>query len=340
MVATVSPPPPAVPDSLGELMRENALYYGDAIGVSSDARTVTHAEFYRRAHRIAAVWRQFGLKRSDRVAVLAMNCVEILEVFAASEVSGIPVVALNFRLAANEHKAILQDSTPTAIVFEAQYAAMIDGIRAETPSLKHFICISDAPAWAEDFENLIAGAPPHVEWDAFPPETLSCLLYTSGTTGKPKGCMIGHMGFRRLAQVLGEMISISPSDRALLMMPLFHIGAKAVQLAIHWAGAELFIHRAFDVEAILRTISEKKITVTHMAPTMVQALLDHPGIGDYDLSSLRVIFYSAAAMPEPVLRRGVELLGPVFVQAYAQTEVTGTVLPAKFHVLDGDARDR
>ena len=334
------PLPPCSPDTLGETLFDNALHHGDDIGVSDERRVLTHRELYLRGHRIAASWQALGLQRSDRVAMLAMNCVEVCELYAASEISGIPLVCLNFRLAAPELQTILIDSAPTILVFEAQYADLIASIRDAIPSVRHFVAISDRPAWAEDYEYAIAAAPLAADWAPFPPEALNCLLYTSGTTGHPKGCMISHVGFRRLGELLCGMMGATASDRGLIMMPMFHMGGKSIQLGLHWAGAELHLHRAFDVDHILRTIAEKRITITHMAPTLIQSLLNHPDVGAYDLSSLRVILYSAAAMPEPVLRRGLEMLGPVFVQSYGQSEVMGTVLPARYHQLDPDPKAR
>ena len=168
----------------------------------------------------------------------------------------------------------------------------------------------------------------------------ACLIYTSGTTGKPKGCMLSQYGVMSTGQLLNGVMHADEQDRTLLMMPMFHIGAKAIQLGQHWRGGTVYLHREFDVEAILRTIQDEKITITHMAPTMVQMLLDHPRIKDFDLSSLKMLVYSAAAMPNALLRRGLELLGPIFLQMYGQTEGTGTMLPIADHRPDGDARDQ
>jgi len=123
------------------------------------------------------------------------------------------------------------------------------------------------------------------------------------------------------------------------MMPMFHVGAKDMSLGQNWRAGTNYLHREFDPELILRTIQDERITITHMAPTMIQMLLDHPRIDDFDLSSLRMIVYSAAAMPTALLRRGLEKLGPVFLQMYGQTEGSGTILPIEAHNPDGDERD-
>ena len=332
--------PAAVPGSLGETLWLNARHFGGGIAAATDGRTVTHAELYRRGHRLAAGLEQLGVKRDQRIAVLAMNCVEMMEIYAASEISGIAVVPVNFRLAAAELEAILSDSSPQLLFFEAQYTSVVETLRQAGGAPAHYVAIGESSAWAVPFEQLIAEAPDHATWQAFDPERLACILYTSGTTGAPKGCMYSHAGFRAVGKLMAAKMGLTASDRGLIMMPLFHMGGKAVQLGLHWNGGDLFIQRAFDPQAVLETIERERITVTHMAPTMIQRLLDHPGVRDFDLTSLRALFYSAAPMPEPVLRRGLDILGPVFIQSYGQTEITGTVLPARSHRLGGSATER
>lgn len=337
---TNGPLPPAVPGSLGETLWLNARHFGRALGVSSSERTLSHADLYRRGHRIAAGLAALGVTRDQRIAMLAMNCVEMLEIYAAAEISGIAIVPLNFRLSVAEHATILRDCAPTVLFFEDQYHALIAELRGGVGSLTHCIAIGTAPDWAIPFEAFVAGAAEAVAWPPFDPAALACILYTSGTTGAPKGCMHSHRGFRAVGALMTAKMGLTASDRGLVMMPLFHMGGKAVQLGLHWSGGEMIIQRGFDPLDVLQTIARERITVAHMAPTMIQTFLEHPDFDRFDLSSLRVIFYSAAPMPEPLLRRGLEKLGPVFIQSYGQTEITGTVLPARYHRLDGTEMDR
>lgn len=336
--------PPAVPGTLGETLWLNAWHFGRKIGVATEARTVTHAELYRRGHRIAAGLAGLDLTRDDRFAMLAMNRVEMTEIYAAAEISGIAIVPLNFRLSAAELAATLRDCTPSVLFFEDQYTDTVNELRSVLgPAVRLIRIGADAtatPDWAQPYEDFVAAAPEFVAWTPFSPDSLACILYTSGTTGAPKGCMHSHRGFRALSELVTIKLGMTASDRTLVMMPLFHMGGKSVQLGAHWSGGELFVHRGFDPGDILRTIARERITVTHLAPMMIQNVLEHPEIDSHDLSSLRAIFYSAAPMPEPVLRRGLEKLGPVFIQSYGQTEGSGTILPAGCHRLDGTERDR
>jgi acyl-CoA synthetase (AMP-forming)/AMP-acid ligase II len=166
------------------------------------------------------------------------------------------------------------------------------------------------------------------------------LIYTSGTTGRPKGVMLSQAGQVAAAEILGSDMRNSPADRLLIMMPLFHIGAKIIQLSQHWRAGTVVVQRGFDAKAVLDVVAREMITVTHMAPTMIQSLLDSPEVGTTDTSSLRMIVYAAAPMPLPVLKRGLKILGPVFQQQFGQTEGIGTTLLAHQHRPDGSDRDR
>ena len=153
--------------------------------------------------------------------------------------------------------------------------------------------------------------------------------------------MLSQRGQIAAAEILGSDQRNSPADRLLIMMPLFHIGAKIIQLAQHWRAGTVIVQKGFDARGNSGSpSSEEKITVTHMAPTMIQALLDAPDIGSTDTSSLRMIVYAAAPMPMPVLKRGLKILGPVFQQQFGQTEGIGTTLLAHQHRPDGTDRDR
>lgn len=166
------------------------------------------------------------------------------------------------------------------------------------------------------------------------------MIYTSGTTGRPKGCMLDHASQVATARYVAELLQLSASSRTLLVMPLYHVGAKMLQLGQCWSGGQVHIQRQFDVETMLVTIAAERITNLHLAPQMIQAVLEYPGIADHDLSSVRSVCYAAAPMRESVLRKGLALLGPVFVQFWGQTEGWGTCLPSSEHRLEGNARER
>lgn len=324
--------------TLASILEANARNYGDCPAWVYEGTVYTHADYLRRGKQLASAWTKLGLLQQERVAVMSRNCLEICNVYAASEVGGFTTATVSFRFAPPEVAYIINDSQPRIFVFEEEFLPLVDGIRGSLASVEHFVCIGNAPDWALYFDDVIETGDP--SFSAVVEATDLCsIIYTSGTTGRPKGVMLTHAGKVACAASISSLMAAGPMDRILLMMPMFHVGAKDMALGQSWRAGTIYLHRDFDVEQILQTIQDERITITHMAPTMIQMLLDHPRINEFDLSSLKMIVYSAAAMPTALLRRGLEKLGPVFLQLYGQTEGSGTILPIEAHRPDGDARD-
>ena len=324
-------------DTLGDLLRNNAYKYPNEIAFSyvGGAR-VTFGAHHARAQRLAsAIWKT-GIRKQDRISVLSQNTPEFMEIYSAGELAGYIIATVNWRLAAPEISYILNDSTPRILFFEAIYAETIAGLREKLPHIETYVCFGGkGPDWALDYEAFIAtgdaeGAPSRPS-----PDDIMHLIYTSGTTGRPKGVMRTHKGEIAVAQLMATELGLIVSDRLQLMMPVFHVGSRFLQLGAHLRGASVVWHHHFDPAEIVEILESEKITMTHMAPTMIQAVLNVPGIDDRDLSSLHTICYSAAPMPVPLLKRGLKLLGPVFLQLYGMTEGGGTTLHKRQHKPDG-----
>ncbi len=325
--------------TLGDMIEANARKFPDEVAFVVDGRRPTHRQFAERARRLASAWQLRGLLPQHRVSVLAQNCLEFAEIYGAGELAGFITTTVNFRLAAPEMLFIITDSAPDVLVFEAQYAALVATLRPQL-QVRHYVVIGGHLDWAEDYEAVMASGDPAGPGFRASEADIAYLIYTSGTTGRPKGCILGQREEVCAAQILGSDMRCSAADRILLMMPLFHIGAKILQLAQHWRGGTAIIHRSFDPALILRTIAEERVTITHMAPTMIQSVLECDAIGRHDLSSLEMIVYAAAPMPTPVLRRGLEVFGPVFQQQYGQTEGPGTTLLRHQHLPQGSEAER
>jgi len=326
--------------TLGELLERNARLFPHQEAVVYDDRRITYVQLLERARRLSSALYARGMRHQDRVAVLAMNCNEYFDVYGACHLTGYICATVNFRLAAPEIEYILQDSAPRVLVFEDQYADVIDGLRPQLKSVEHYLCIGAAcPPWAQPYEVVIAeadtaGAPLRAT-----AEDIVHLVYTSGTTGRPKGAARSQRGDLALAQNQAEVMDVRINGRVLVMMPMFHAGGISMMLSEFWHAGCVVLHRKFDAREVLRTIERERVVTVHMAPTIVQQVLDLPDIRDYDLSSLETILYAAAPMPVAVLRRGVELLGPIFVNSWGMTETSGTVLPRHLHKLEGNEDD-
>lgn len=322
--------------TLADMFERNVRFFPDTKALVFEDRRVSYRQLAGRARRLSSALYRGGLRHQDRVAVLAMNCVEYFDAFAACHTTSFILATVNFRLASAEILYILQDSAPAALIFEAQYADAIAGLRAQLPSIEHYVCIGAlTPEWATPYEAFLgggdaAGAPLKPE-----PHDISDLVYTSGTTGRPKGVARSHAGNLRLAEAMAMEMEVKTNGRTLVMMPMFHAGGISMLLATQLMSGTVVLHRTFDPEHVLRSIERERVNTVHMAPTIVQAVLDVEHIERFDLSSLDTVCYAAAPMPVPVLRRGLALLGPVFVNSWGMTEGHGTALPKTLHRPDG-----
>ena len=327
---------------IGDIIRRNAALHGDREALVSSETRLTFAEFLGRALRAAAMLYARGVRRQDRVAVLAQNTHQYLEVYGAGETAGFITVGINTRLAAAEIERVLLDCDPSAIVFDAQYAAKIEAVLPTLEGMRALICLGvPVPVWAEDYETAIA----HASTNPLPivarEDDTAYLIYTSGTTGAPKGVMLDHRGQIETAREKSAAGAVQLNHKILIVMPLFHIGAKCLQLGYHWGGACIVLHRAFDPQHVLEAVQRERITALQLAPVMLQALLDVPNFADYDLSSLVTLHYSAAPIPTPLLKRALAIFGPILIQSYGPTETgpLGTVLQKSQHPLNGSKDD-
>jgi acyl-CoA synthetase (AMP-forming)/AMP-acid ligase II len=330
-----------LPLTLADMLELNAVRFGDTPAYIVGDRQLTHRQLLERARRLASALERAGVRKQDRVSMLAMNCMEYGEVLAAGQLSGMIIATVNFRLAPPEMAFIIKDAAPRVLIFEAQYLDVVGQLRADFKTIEHYVCIGGSADWAQDYETFVKSG------DAAGPsihaveEDIACLIYTSGTTGRPKGCIWGQREYRQMAHTLSNEQRTGLADKALLVMPMFHIGAMAIQLAIHFRGGTVHLHRLFDPAALLADSVRERITVWHLAPTMVQMVLEQPGIEKLDLSALKKIIYSASAMPGPVLLLGLRLLGEnVFLQFYGQSEAIITGLQPEQHRPNGSERER
>ena len=321
--------------TLSDLITRAARFSPDDIALVQGERRFTHRQHLDRARRLASALHRAGCGRQDRVAVLAMNCTEYAEAFSAAWLSGYILGTVNFRLAPPEIAWVLGDTAPRALVFESQYAEVVAGLKTALPSIETFVCIGDAPDWAVAYEDFLQTGDPEGAPLEARPDDIAHIIYTSGTTGRPKGVMRSHRAELAMGECVCLAMDVRPRGRMLEVMPMFHAGAQSSMLAQMWRGGEIHLHRSFDPEAVLKAIETEKITHLHLVPLMVQALVDHPGFDAHDVSSVETILYAAAPMPVPVLRRALDRFGPVFVNAWGQTEGTGTALPKHLHAVDG-----
>jgi acyl-CoA synthetase (AMP-forming)/AMP-acid ligase II len=327
-------------NSLAEMWaRSERLGSGD-LAVVSEGRRWTYGQLMDRARRLGSFLYRAGVRRGSRVAMLAMNGPEWFDYYAACELHGFVAQTVNFRLTRAELEYVLNDAEPTVLIFEEQYAEVVESLRAATPSISQWVCIGKALEWAPSFEEAIASGCPDGPPLRGEPDDLAHMIYTSGSTGKPKGVVRDQRAGVALAAACATSQTIRVGGRMLLTMPMFHIGAQSLASGQQLVGGTVVLHRRFDPVAVARTIQDEGIQITHMAPTLVQQFLGDPGIDAFDMSSLETLCYAAAPMPLPVLREGLTRFGPVFLGCYGSTECGNVaVLQQHFHRPDGTPQE-
>ena len=326
---------------LGDIYARNAAHHPDGLAYSWNRVNRTHSAFLERAGRLACALHDHGLRSQARVAILAQNRGEYLEAYGATETAGFIAVPLNWRLADAELAPILKDCQPQALVFEAQYAARAAALREALEPGAALICIgSGAPEWACDYEVFLAGASAVNPPCRATPDDTAHIIYTSGTTGRPKGVMLGQRGQVLMAERMSAEGGVQQTDRHLMVMPLFHSGAKCKHLIYAWRGAAIFIRSAWDPDEVLGDIAEHGITDLHLAPVMVRMLLDAPGFAAADLARVKTVYYASAPMPSVLLRRALDAFGPALIQFYGSTEAPLATVLQKHQHLAGPGAER
>ena len=322
---------------VGDIFERNARYDPHRLALFFEGRRFTHKQLYERMCRAANGLMDRGLVPGERLAILAQNCSQGFEVFGAAELTGMIAVPINYRLSVAEMKAILADCQPSALVFEAQYREIAEELAAAIPSIRFSIRMDESAAGCP-YEAMLAAATPARPSVRADPEDTAYLIYTSGTTGRPKGVMLSHRALVTSAHAIAYEGNALPTDRMLIVMPMYHIGGKIEQLAFAIRSAATILQRAFTPTGVLKDIQEHRVTSAHLAPIMVQRLMSAPDLDDYDLSSLRLVQYASAPMSVALLRRAVAKFGPIFAQVYGLTEgLIGTILQPHQHLVDGSS---
>lgn len=321
----------------GALFAQLAQQWPDKLALEAPGgHSLSFFQLDQRINRLSQALIARGLSKGDRVAIIALNCTQFIEVIGLSKAGAI-IVPINWRLGINEILRLLQHSDPRVIVVDRKHHAAIHTIKQSLPGVRTWMVIDDrSPGW-ESYEELMregANLAPNVSIQGRDP---LCIVYTSGTTGEPKGVTLTHTGALGNARVaVGEMLGLTEDDRALAVMPLFHVGGLWYYLfpALAAGGSSVILPQ-FDVAAVLKALPTHQITNIHLVPTMIAALLQHPDTEPSAFNSLRLMFYAASSMPPSLLREAMKVFANCgFVQAYGSTE-SGVVT-----VLDPEAHKR
>lgn len=320
-------------------LRRALQFRSSETGVVFGERRRTWGEIVDRVSRLAGLLRSLGLETGDRVAMLAHSSDRYIEYYFAPLWAGGVIVPLNTRLAPAEMIELLCDSTPKILLVDESFASLVAELRAGAPALRHVIYTGEGttPPDMIDYEAAVAAASP-VDDALRGGSDLAALFYTGGTTGKAKGVMLSHDNLCANAMNAFYAMGFDEDTVHLHAGPLFHLaaGSRVYSMTLA-AGTHVVIPRFTPID-FLEAIQRHSVTAAVIVPTMASMFLDLPDLKNFDLSSLRSFSYGAAPMPEPVLRRLIDLLpGVRFTQSYGMTELSpvATSLTHNWHALQG-----
>ncbi|WP_339952072.1 long-chain fatty acid--CoA ligase [uncultured Albimonas sp.] len=320
-------------------LRRTAQINANGVATGFEGRHRTWGEVAGRVARVAGGLRELGAAEGERVAILSLNSDLYLEAYLAVAWAGAVIVPLNVRWSAIENRDALEDCRARVLIVDRAFAELGAEIAADVHGLALvYADTGETPSGMVAWERLATASDPIP--DAMRKAgDLAGIFYTGGTTGRSKGVMLSHgnltaNAFNALAEGLFDA-----SCTYLHAAPMFHLANGAAMVSLLMSGGSNRMIRAFSPDAVLTAIQDEKITDVLLVPTMIQMLVDHPTVGDYDLGSLRRVVYGASPISEAVLDRATKALpGVEFVQAYGQTELSpiATLLHWKEHV--GEAR--
>jgi acyl-CoA synthetase (AMP-forming)/AMP-acid ligase II len=329
------------PGSVGELVRRAAARYGPREAVVEGRTRITYAQLGTRVERAAAACIATGIRAGDRVAVWAPNSLDWIVSALGAVTAGAVLVPLNTRFKGAEAADVLARSRTrllfvTGTFLGTSYVASLRRSGVELPALERVVVFGDTapdePGYTTWRSFLARGrgvdpARVRARADAVMPTDPSDIVYTSGTTGRPKGAVITHEQSLRCYTVWSELAGLREGDRYLIVNPFFHtFGYKAGVLACLLRGAVMIPQPVFSVETALAHIATERVTVLPGPPTLHQSLLDHPARTAYDLTSLRLVVTGAAVVPLRLVERlRTELGVGTVLTAYGLSEASGLV---------------
>ncbi len=319
-----------------ELLNTAVSICPDRTAILFEGVRLSFDQLDRRSSKLADSLLHQGIKPGDRVAMLQVNTPEVMETYFACAKIGAAFVPIDFRAREGEIAFRLQDSGARVLFLGERYRPMIDALRREAPIVERYVLMTDYQILIENgkAENLQPYEGDETE--------MTVLMYTSGTTGTPKGVMLSHSSFTEYCLNNVNPADMESEESNILTVPLYHIAGMQAMMAAVWGGRTLVLQRQFEPVEWMRLVQEHRVDRAMVVPTMLKILMDHPDFTKYDLNSLRVITYGAAPMPFAVIREAIGLFPNAgFINAFGQTEsgATITMLGVDDHRLAGSSEE-
>lgn len=312
-----------------EKLAAHAQQQPDHIITSFKGRNTSYSEFYEQAKRLAGYLQEKGYQQEDIIAVYLPNSDYFLVCYYACQIGGFSIMPVNTKLTAHEVDYIFTHSEAKFLIYDVCFNPLLSEIQDTFENFQDYLQVGG------DDSLLAVLGDPSIKLNEVDvkDDTTTVVFYTSGTTGKPKGVMLTAGAVRATAQIWGESMSLTSSDRMQVVTPLFHCAACHVfSIPVIYAGGTMVIEEAFSPEQTLKTMVQEEITIFFGVPAMYSILLNTPRMTGLKLPHLRLFTYGAAPMPYELVRKVKELYPDVKVQnLYGQTENSPAATSLKDH---------
>lgn len=320
-------------DVLKELCRYDIGTYADVIYRNAILRPddeafvygiekISFEQYNQRVNNLIHALIKEGVRQGDVLGILSWNCLDYVDVFGAAMKGGFIASPFNPRLGMDELEYLINYSESTALFVGSEHIETAMGLKSRLPKVKIYVSF-EVPEDGMLFHGELLESHSGGEPEIFVKEDDPLIIfYTSGTTGLPRGALYTHRRKMEDSKRFVHALAIEPGNRALMAIPLFHIGGASYLIAFFFGGSTNIIstQKIFDPSETLRAIQDEGVSDIHIVPTNLVGMLALPDIESYDLSNLRRVWYAGSPMPVEVLKKGMDIFGPVFIQAYGQSE--------------------
>ncbi|HWN58575.1 MAG TPA: long-chain-fatty-acid--CoA ligase [Methylomirabilota bacterium] len=321
-----------IPSSI--VPEQEILVFGD--------ERLTYSDLNDRVARLSTVFKEFGLKPRDVIAVLDTNSDLYIECYYGAAKAGLTFLPLNYRAKDGELEYMINTADAKVLLVGDRYLDLIARIQPRL-KLSKIVALGEGAKPMARLGDLIAKAEPDESEAEVEDEDISILMYTSGTTSLPKGVQLRFRDFAAYVTANVEMADGTERGVALVCVPFYHIAGTTAYMTNIWTGRKVIVMPQFDAKAWLDLVQRERVTHAFVVPTMMKQIIDEPAFATTDLSSLSNLAYGGAQMPVQVIRRAIEVFPKKvgFVNAYGQTETTSslTVLGPDDHRLQGTPQE-
>jgi acyl-CoA synthetase (AMP-forming)/AMP-acid ligase II len=325
--------------TLADIPRVNAERFGDAVAITYDLEDISYSSFDSRSNQVANGLSDFGVRAEERIAILNKNSATFFDILFGCAKANATLVTVNFRLAESEVVFILDDSDATLLFLGSEFESLADNLSAALPNLKQIIIVDDNNAcrfagWRDQFPRTAPVA-------TIDPKSAAVQMYTSGTTGNPKGVELSHRAMLNAASAGLDVwqFLFEPNSAVLGTMPLFHIAACNLCIAALVTGARADIVRDASPAELAHILPSKGTNLVPLPATVIHEMLRLPNIGDCDFGALKVMLIAGSGIAATLLKEAAERFDCGFALSYGSTEMCGGVTylgPEFCHALAGE----